>query len=169
MNYIENLYQLKSWRLIMNKSNVVKLEIPKGFNLPQVEVTREEYRMIRLKAAMYTGGNIEKFLLQAAEQYVGVMKPIACCENGCNGIMNVTKSDQIHEFQIADKLHRLTLKGEPIYEFQACAKQVVDLQLSAEIEEVLDKEVFCRLNQRLELPTELEFDELLKISQERSG
>lgn len=153
----------------MNKSNVVKLKLSEQSKIPHLEVTREEYRMIRLKAAMYTGGNVEKFLLLATEQFEGVMKPLACCENGCNGIMNATKSDQIHKFQIADKLHSLTLKGEPIYECQYCAKQIMDLQLSAEIEEVLDNELFYRLNQRLELPTEVDFDDLLKISLVRSG
>jgi hypothetical protein len=153
----------------MNESNVVKLKLSEQSKIPQLEVTREEYRMIKLKAAMYSGGNVERFLLQAAEKFEGVMKPLACCENGCNGIMNVIKLDQIHEFQIADQSHRLTLRGEPVYECQACAKQVVDLQLSAEIEELLDDEVFYRLNQRLEIPTELDFDDLLKISQVRSG
>lgn len=153
----------------MNNSNVVKLKLSEQSSIPQLEVTREEYRMIRFKAAMYSGGNVERFLLQAAEKFEGVMKPLACCENGCNGIMNVKKSDQLHKFQIADKLHSLTLTGEPIYECQSCAKQIMDLQLSAEIEEVLDNEVFYRLNHRLELPTEMDFDDLLKISQVRSG
>ncbi len=153
----------------MSKSNVVKLKLSEQSKIPHLEVTREEYRMIRLKAAMYFGGNVERFLLQAAEKFEGVFQPLACCESGCNGIMNATKSDQIHKFQIADKTHSLTLKGEAIYECQSCAQQIMDLQLSAEIEEVLDNEVFYRLNQRLELPTEMNFDDLLKISLVRSG
>lgn len=149
--------------------NIVNLELPQSWYLPAVKVTREEYRMIRLKAAMYTGGNLEKLLIRAVEQFEGITKQIACCENSCTGIMTVIKSDHIHEFQIADQHHSLILKGSPIYECQLCAKQIIDLQLYAEIEEVLDKEVLYRLNQRLELPTEMDFDDLLKISQVRSG
>ncbi|MEF3304210.1 hypothetical protein [Paenibacillus sp. GYB003] len=117
--------------------------------------------MIRLKAALYVGGNVAEFMRQAAAQYRGQMKTLDCINPNCDGLMQVIYTDETHFFKVADKDHEMVLHGVPVYECNCCRTRMADVNLSAELEGFIDEEIEFRLKNYMELPTEIDFDQLL--------
>ncbi|MCF6095085.1 hypothetical protein L1765_14065 [Microaerobacter geothermalis] len=71
-------------------------------------------RLIKLKAALYSGGSTARFLRMAAEEYVGTLPDKACVDCG-------SSSKVIHQLEtltctVGDKIHTVKVKGVPMYQ-----------------------------------------------------
>lgn len=99
--------------------------------------------MIRLKAALYAGGNVAEFMRQAATQYKGQMKTLNCINPNCDGLMQMSYFDETHFFKVSGRDHEMVLRGVPVYECSCCHNRMADVNLSAELEDFIDEEIEC--------------------------
>lgn len=134
---------------------------PRSYVVPETRMTREEYRMVTLKAAMYTGGNTAEFIRLASKKFEGEMKTLPCMEQGCAGTLHSVKADDFHTFKIGDKEHEIVLRGMPIFECDICQIREIDVNLAAEVERAVDDEIGWRIQHRRSVPDELDFIELI--------
>lgn len=136
---------------------------PRPLTIPETRVSREENRMIRLKAALYAGGNVAEFMRLAATQYKGQMKTLNCISPNCDGLMQMSYADETHFFKVSNRDHVMVLRGVPVYECNCCHNRMADVNLSAELEGFINEEIEFRLKNYMELPTEIDFDSLISL------
>lgn len=141
-----------------------KLENPRSFTIPETRVTREEKRMFKIKAALFTNGSTARLVREAVEKFKGEIPTTTC--SSCRKEMQIHFVSEVFPFDIAGKEHQINLKEIPIYKC-TCGNEEEDLRLFAAIEEELGEEVHWRLNNRKELPDELNFfNDFLKLKKE---
>ncbi len=136
-------------------------ENKKSVHVPN-RMTREEARMLRLKAALYTGTNTSELIRQAVVAFDKEMT-MPCMEAGCHSLMLLKTISEPIMLNIAGVHHEVLLHEMPIYECPNCGNKELDVKFAAEVEKVVDEEMGFMLNQRKDLPTELNFRELIII------
>ncbi|WP_119795597.1 hypothetical protein [Paenibacillus thiaminolyticus] len=115
--------------------------------------------MIQFKAALFTGGNVAEFIRRAANNYVGDFKLMACAE--CNSDMTMSPQDESYHMSVSGKQLQVKVHGVPTYVCSHCEEQIVDVKLSAKIEEYIEEEVLYRLNGHDTIPTDIYFNQLI--------
>ncbi|MEF2246432.1 hypothetical protein [Paenibacillus sp. IITD108] len=125
-------------------------------------MTREENRMLRLKAALYTNSNTSELIRQAVMSFSREVS-MPCMEVGCSGNMKlVPTSDQVL-VHVGSNQHEIKIDEMPIYECERCGNQEIDLKFAAEVETIVDEEVGFLLNQRKEVPLVINFNDLMTV------
>lgn len=134
---------------------------PRSLTIPEVRVTREEYRMFKLKAAQYANDSTAKLIRNAVRVYETVIKKECKCGTEMDGIEVMEQ----YTFHIGDNEHIVTVSNIPAYQCSACNLVERNLFLLATLEEIVEEEVDWRLKNRLSLPTEIDFNDLVQAKE----
>lgn len=150
----------------MGGIEVAKVGRPKSANprcltIPEVRVTREEYRMFKLKAAQYASDSTAKLIRNAVKAYEIVIEE--ACQ--CGTMMKESKGTEQHKFQLGEIEHYITITNIPVYQCPACDLEERNLFLFATLEEIIEEEVDWRVKNRLPLPTEIDFNDLVQAKE----
>ena len=84
---------------------------------------------------------------------------IECHE--CGEKMNVSQSSYVHHYQVGNDPKEITILNAPHYECKNCNNELIDVLLYADVEKVIEEEIFLRLNNRQEIPDKVEFNEFI--------
>lgn len=148
---------------MVNKGGRPQSDNPRTFSLPEIRLTREEKRMIQMKAQLHNGGNVSAYIRDLAINDNRSPKPIETCSCGCE-TLHIVNEDQQLLLDVAGTDRSLTLKGVPRSQCKDCGQIMGDFLLDVQIESVIDEEMLWRLNHRQPIPDEMEFDELLSVT-----
>lgn len=107
-------------------------ENPRSENLPKARLTKEENRMLKMKAAIDTNGNMSEFIRKAIEAYVPQLPKDGgqCYE--CGSVLKRTTYDRTFE-DIPT-----IVKNIPGYRCQSCNALETDLAVEAEVAGLLE-------------------------------
>ncbi|NHN33326.1 hypothetical protein [Paenibacillus agricola] len=141
-----------------------KSENPRTFDLPKTRLTREERRMIELKAVMHSKGNMAEYIRDLVLKDTRIPKPLSTCLCGSTSLKIIYK-DEEREVNVGDQDLTLTLTGVPRSECSTCGRIIGDMRLAAKLETVLDEEILWRVNNHHIIPKQIEFNELITITQ----
>lgn len=148
---------------MMGKVGRPKSENPRDMTLPETRMTRGEWRVAKLKAALYAGGSMARLVRDAIQVYRGELaddlKVCPFCDSG--KLQNVSIPHEYY-FQIGDVEHCITVTDIPAKECTACNETSLDLILLAGIEEILADVVERALPKSVALPEKLRFEQLLE-------
>lgn len=77
---------------------------------------------------------------------------------------NMVKSYQTYDFhyEVGEEKRKIDVLNAPCYKCKTCDNEVVSVLLYADMEKAIEKEIFFRLNNRQEIPNEMNFEEFLK-------
>lgn len=146
----------------MAKVGRPKSDNPRSFTIPEVRVTREEYRMVKLKADLYSNGSTAGLIREAVKRYAGSIPEQTC--HKCSKIMEIESSTEEYEFDVSGQIHSVKVKNVPTYSCRACRVKLGDLRLYADLEEAVEDEIFHRLNARKSLPDEIDFYDFIQAN-----
>lgn len=144
----------------MAKVGRPKSNNPREFTVPEIRVTREENRMIKLKAALYAGNSIAKFLRMAAEKYKEEL-PVKKCL--CGGEMKVVFDAETFDYEIADEKVSVKVNNIPMYKCEKCGAMEGNFFLMAALEETIEDEMIKRMREKVKIPKEIDFESLLEV------
>lgn len=136
---------------------------PRAYFIPETRMTREESRMVTLKAALYSGGNKAEFIRQAANRFEGDIKTLPCMETGCAGTMHPVTTDDYHNIKVGDEQYQIVLHGMPVFQCDVCETREMDMNFTAEVEKAIDNEIEWRLQHRQPVPKEIDFHDLITV------
>ncbi|WP_028987563.1 hypothetical protein [Thermicanus aegyptius] len=144
----------------MAKVGRPKSNNPREFTIPEIRVTKEENRMIKLKAALYAGNSVAKFLRMAAEKYKEELPDEKCL---CGGKMKVVLDTETFDYEIADEKVSIKVNNIPMYKCENCGKMKENLFLMAALEEAIDHEIIRSMRERQKIPEEIDFQSFLEV------
>jgi len=139
-----------------------KSENPRTFDLAKIRLTREERRMIEMKAILFNNGNMAEYIRDLAIFDTRSPKPLPSCSCGSTSLHTIYK-DEERIVNVGEEDHTLVLKGVPRSKCNECGKTLGDMRLAVKLETVLDEEILWRLNNHRVIPDQIEFEELISI------
>ncbi|MDP5276173.1 hypothetical protein [Chengkuizengella axinellae] len=148
----------------MSKVGRPKSSNPREFHLPDIRLTREEKRMIELKAILHEKGNVSQYIRSLVENDRREVTPLKSCSCGSTDLKVVYKDD-IKHVDIGGSSFEIPLKSVPYNECNECGEELGDLRLHAKIDEIVDEEVTHRLNHKLPVPFTLNLFDVISPSQ----
>lgn len=80
----------------------------------------------------------------------------------CGETMRFSPQSEAFPYKVDEAERELIVHELPMHECKDCNTVVGDLTLFADLEELIDKEIFIKLNRREEIPKEITFEQLLK-------
>ncbi len=145
---------------MMARTGRPKSENPRNMTINETRVTKEEYRMIALKSALYAGGSTAKLIRLSTEAYQGRIREKQTC-GACGNIMTLKNDQEAFWFETIHGEHEIVVSGVPQYRCK-CGNVEGDLIVSAAIEESLGDVVESCLKKGNPIPKQLELQSLLK-------
>lgn len=152
----------------MNNRNVGRPPInnARDYRLPEARLTKDELRMIKLKAQMYAKGNVSKYVRDLIEMDTRPYPPAFESCSTCTGKLISELINMVHYYSVADTEHQINITNFPVSKCKECNTELIDIGLAAEVEKILDELIHERLNHkntnlRFVIPLEIDFNELL--------
>ena len=75
----------------------------------------------------------------------------------CGEQMNVKNSPKEYLYNVDEEEKRLIILGTPYFECQRCGRKSEDVFLYSNVEELIEKEIFLRINNRDTIPEQVDF------------
>ncbi|MEK0286159.1 hypothetical protein [Caldifermentibacillus hisashii] len=85
-------------------------------------------------------------------------KTITC---SCGGEMERIHDQWKYFYEVGNEERELNVYNAPFYKCKTCHEVVLDVFLFAEVEKAIEEEIFLRLNNRQEIPNEVDFAEFI--------
>lgn len=101
-----------------------------------------------------------KEMIRSISKYIKD-KDIECSK--CGEKLEIIYTPKIYEYNVSNENRALTVLNAPMYKCRKCGKESESLFLYAEIEKMIEHEIFFRLNNKQEIPNEVEFSEFTHI------
>jgi hypothetical protein len=139
-----------------------KSDNPRTFDLSKIRLTREERRMIEIKAILQNNGDMAKYIRDLAIHDNRPPKALSACRCGSTSL-HIVYEDEEYPIKVGDEDRILMLKGVPRSVCDECGQVLGDMRLAVKIESAIDEEILWRLNQRRDIPSVMEFDELIYV------
>lgn len=77
----------------------------------------------------------------------------------CGSLMKPKHHDYKFPYNIGHKEKSITIKNAPYYHCGNCDNKTLSVLLYADVDQLVEKEIFIRLNNRQEIPDEVNFSE----------
>lgn len=104
----------------------------------ELKLTEGESIMFQLKAAMYTGGNVEALIKEAVANYIKELKDTCFY---CNQEMEVRKETKRYPFKIGDMKKEIQVLNVPTFYCKNCKEFEQSVILGAEIEKIIENRI----------------------------
>ncbi|WP_100012315.1 hypothetical protein [Lentibacillus sediminis] len=79
----------------------------------------------------------------------------------CGLKMAVTYQTYNISYHVESKRKKFTILNAPVYKCDSCHNEIFSVLLYAGVESAVEKEIFIRLNNKQEIPDEMDFSELV--------
>lgn len=142
----------------MSRVGRPKSDNPRNKTISETRVTREEYRVIHIKSALYAGGSTAKLIRNAVEAYEGKIREETACK--CGKTANLQLGNESFWFNTSRGEREIIVTGVPQYHC-SCGEVLGDLIVSAAIEEELSALVEECLKKNIPIPKHLKLQTLL--------
>lgn len=95
-------------------------------------------------------------MIETVKNYAN-KKDFECRECGLS--MQRKHHDYMFPYNIGEEQKCITIKNAPYYQCGNCDNKTLSVLLYADVEQLVEKEIFIRLNNRQEIPNEVNFSE----------